>query len=85
MVSSVSDMNIPRGKYIRLNKALCGLKQAAKQWIMFISIYILPMGFIHVVSDSCMYVRGNYAVLLPNAIILYVDDMSIAAKHRKVL
>ena len=39
-------MNIPRGKYIRHNKTLYGLKQADRQWNMDNNTYILAIGFI---------------------------------------
>ena len=52
---------------------------------MDINTYISAMGFIGVVSDSCMYVRGSYAIGTLVIIILYVDDMGIAAQPPKIL
>jgi hypothetical protein len=78
-------MNIPEGKYILLKKALYGLKQAARQWNMDINNYILGMGFIRLVTDSCMYMRGTYAAGTLVLIVLYVDDMGIAAQNQKLL
>ena len=62
-----------------------GLKQAARQWNMDINNYILGMGFIRLVTDSCMYMRGTYAAGTLVLIVLYVDDMGIAAQNQKLL
>ena len=49
-------MNIPRGKYIRLDKALYGLEQAARQWNMDINTYILDVGLsVWCMTLVCMY------------------------------
>ena len=79
----LSGMNIPSGKYIRLNKALYGIRQAARQWNM--DINILAMGYSCLVSDSCMYVRSNYDEETLVIIVLYLDDMNIAFQHQKIL
>ena len=52
---------------------------------MSISTYILAMGVIRLVSNSCMYVRGNYAAGTLVIIDLYVDEMGIAAQQQKIL
>ena len=52
---------------------------------MDIKTYILAMGYIGLVSDSCMHLRGNYAAGTLVIIVLYVVDMGIAAQHQKIL
>ena len=78
-------MNVPRGKYILLKKALYGLKQAARQWNSDINTYMESIGFTRLRTDPCIYVRGNYGLGTLIIILLYVDDMGIAAQTIKLL
>ena len=55
-------LNVPRERHILLMKALYGLKPAAAQWNIYTNIYILSLGFNQLLTDSCMYVRGSYAL-----------------------
>ena len=81
-------MNVPRGKHILLKKALYNLKQAARQWNMDISIYILSLGITRLVTDSYMYVCMRelfYALGALVVIVLYVDNMDKAAQNMKMV
>ena len=51
---------------------------------MDINTFILGVGFIRFVSDSCMSAKGSYAIGTLAIIVLYVDDMDIAAQHQKI-
>ena len=75
----LSSMNIQREMYIKLKKTFYGLKQAARRWNIDISTYVISIGFTRLVTDSCMYVRGSYAISTLIIIVLYVDYMDIAA------
>jgi len=81
----IAGMNVPKGKYILLKKALYGLKQAARQWNTDINTYLLSLGFTQLKTDSCMYVRGSYGLGTLVILVLYVDDMGIAAMNMKLL
>jgi hypothetical protein len=63
----------------RLKKSLYGLKQSPRQWYKRFDSYIIQIGYTRCEYDCCVYVRiledGSYIFLL-----LYVDDMLIAAK-----
>uniref|UniRef100_A0A2N9GD91 Uncharacterized protein n=1 Tax=Fagus sylvatica TaxID=28930 RepID=A0A2N9GD91_FAGSY len=63
----------------RLKKSLYGLKQSPRQWYKRFDSYMIQIGYTHCEYDCCVYVRiledGSYIFLL-----LYVDDMLIAAK-----
>ena len=63
----------------RLKKSLYGLKQSPRQWYKRFDSYMIRIGFTRCEYDCCVYVKslddGSCIFLL-----LYVDDMLIAAK-----
>ena len=63
----------------RLKKSLYGLKQSPRQWYKRFDSYMIQIGYTRCEYDCCIYVKmlddGSYIFLL-----LYVDDMLIAAK-----
>ncbi|KAG7597916.1 Reverse transcriptase RNA-dependent DNA polymerase [Arabidopsis suecica] len=65
-----------------LNKSLYGLKQAPKQWNEKFDTYMSEIGFLRSEYDSCAYMKkladGSMVYLL-----LYVDDMLVAAKNKE--
>ena len=68
-------------KVCKLVKSLYGLKQAPKQWHEKFDTVILSHGFVHNVSDNCLYtkVHGNIVIY----VCLYVDDMLIISNEMK--
>lgn len=64
-----------------LKKSLYGLKQSPRQWYKMFDSFMTTHGFFRCNYDSCVYFRkedsGSTAYLL-----LYVDDMLIAAKDK---
>ena len=63
-----------------LKKSLYGLKQSPRQWYKRFDAFMLGIGYHRSSYDSCCYYKklteGDLVYLL-----LYVDDMLIAAKH----
>jgi hypothetical protein len=63
----------------KLKKSLYGLKQSPRQWYKRFDSYMIKIGYRRCEYDCCVYVRsldnGSFIFLL-----LYVDDMLIAAK-----
>ena len=68
-------------KVCKLVKSLYGLKQAPKQWHEKFDSVILSNGFVHNISDKCLYTKeiGNVVVY----VCLYVDDMLIISNEMK--
>jgi hypothetical protein len=65
----------------RLKKSLYGLKQSPRQWYKRFDSFMISQGFKRSNYDSCVYlktIKGSTIYLL-----LYVDDMLIAAKDKK--
>ena len=64
-----------------LKKSLYGLKQSPRQWYKRFDAFMISHDFIQNQYDSCVYFKtlsdGSFIYLL-----LYVDDMLIAAKNR---
>ncbi|KAL4317979.1 hypothetical protein GQ457_18G008540 [Hibiscus cannabinus] len=64
----------------RLKKSLYGLKQSPRQWYKRFDSYMIQIGYKRCEYDCCVYVKslddGSFIFLL-----LYVDDMLIAAKN----
>ena len=63
----------------RLKKSLYGLKQSPRQWCLRFDTFMIEHDYSRSKYDSCVYHQklndGSFAYLL-----LYVDDMLIAAK-----
>jgi hypothetical protein len=63
----------------KLKKSLYGLKQSPRQWYKRFDSYMIKIGYKRCEYDCCVYVKslddGSFIFLL-----LYVDDMLIAAK-----
>lgn len=64
----------------KLKRSLYGLKQSPRQWYKRFDSYMLRIGYRRCDYDCCVYVMslddGSFIFLL-----LYVDDMLIAANH----
>ena len=71
------------GKVLRLLKSLYGLKQAPKAWNDALDKYLKSIGFQPTVSDACVYVGKWEGIVV--YILIYVDDMLIAAPTRDIL
>jgi hypothetical protein len=71
---------IPRKEDLvsKLQKSLYGLKQSPRQWYKRFDTFMLTQGFKRSNYDSCVYLKvaKDSAIYL----LLYVDDMLIAAK-----
>src|SRR5580765_6358588 len=69
-----------QGLVCQLKRSLYGLKQSPRQWYKRFDSYMLKIGYRRCDYDCCVYVRslddGSFMFLL-----LYVDDMLIAANH----
>ena len=70
------------GKVCLLKKSLYGLKQSPRHWNLRFDSFIKTAGFERCIKDLCVYLKedkaGDNIYLL-----LYVDDMLIAAKSKK--
>ena len=65
----------------KLKKSLYGLNQSPRQWYKWFDSFMLLHGFKKFEYDRCVYIKivdGS-----PIYLLLYVDDMLIAAKSRK--
>ena len=68
---------------LNLIKSIYGLKQAGRDWYKTIDPFIISLDFKRCVHDPCTYVKGNR--LDKVIIVLFVDDMLIAAKRMEDL
>jgi len=67
----------------RLNRSLCGLKQAPRAWYSRFAAYLLSLGFVEAKSDTSLFVyhRGSDTIYL----LLYVDDIVLTASSSALL
>jgi hypothetical protein len=62
----------PKCQFLRLNKALYGLRQAPKLWHDEISGFLLSLGLHRSEADGNLYIRSDGILIL-----LYVDDILV--------
>lgn len=72
--------HVPEGYALRLRKALYGLKQAPRVWHGTLHSHLLACGFAPTASDPCVYVKTDNAGEVTCCIVVFVDDILIAAK-----
>jgi hypothetical protein len=80
-VSAPKWMRVKDDEVLKLNKALYGIKQAPHEWYNEIDSYILSLGFVRCVKDTCVYVKTSKTgekIILG----LFVDDMIISYVNR---
>ena len=65
----------------KLKKSLYGLKQSPRQWYKRFDSFMISHGFERSKYDSCVYIK--FVDGSPIYLLLYVDDMLIAAKGMK--
>ncbi len=69
----------PKGMVYRVKKSLYGLKQSARAWNTRIDSQLKEMGFNPLGCEPCVYTRKSDGAI----IILYVDDLGIAAASQE--
>jgi Reverse transcriptase (RNA-dependent DNA polymerase) len=62
---------------VKLNKALYGLVQAARQWWKKFKKKMLLLGYRPSEADPCLFVKKNQTEKVVSFIFLYVDDGGI--------
>jgi len=65
----------------KLKRSLYGLKQSPRQWYKRFDSFMMSHGFKRSEFDSCVYIK--FVEGSPIYLLLYVDDMLIAAKSKK--
>ena len=73
--------NVPRGKVLKLQRALYGLRQSSYVWNRALSKVIMKLGLRPTDSDPCVFARHGDEMVI---VCVYVDDGMIAAKNEKV-
>ncbi len=73
-------MIVPNGNYCRILKSLYGLKQSSRSWYKKLDDKLRKIGFEPIETKPCFYARADGAIL-----VVYVDDIAIAAKTRSSL
>ncbi len=68
----------------KLNRALYGLKQSSRQWYKKFDTFMLSQGFKRSHADHCLYTKKDEDGS-PIILVLYVDDMLIAGKHKSTI
>ncbi|MCO5606659.1 hypothetical protein L7F22_060847 [Adiantum nelumboides] len=68
----------------KFNRSLYGLKQASRQWYKKFDAFMLKHGYKRSHADHCLYIKCDEEGS-PIILVLYVDDMLIAAKKRSTV
>lgn len=66
-----------------MKRSLYGLKQSGRCWNKEIDQFLRSLGYRKTSADPCIYVKGSGATLV--FLSLYVDDVIIASRSRKLL
>ena len=72
-------LEIPKGKVLKLKKALYGLRQSAQCWYTKFNSVMKKYNFSRCENDVCLYTKStNHGIIY---ILLYVDDLIIASPN----
>ena len=69
----------------KLKKSLYGLKQSGRNWNSTLHTFLLSENFKQSSADNCVYTRFNVVTKVKAIIIIWVDDMIVAASSRSAL
>lgn len=72
-------VNVPKGKVIKLKKAIYGLKEAPYIWNRKITEVLKELKFVQSKNDYCLFVRSDNCYVL-----VYVDDILIATNDERI-
>ena len=77
------EMRAPDGMVCNLPKSLYRLKQAPRNWNVYLNSFLKHLEFMRCMNDTCLYTRmyHDYVVLLA----VFVDDVLIACQCPHVL
>jgi hypothetical protein len=65
------------GYALRTLRSLYGLKQSARDWNLLAKKFLISIGFRQSLAEPCLYIHARREIIL----LLYVDDMAVAAKY----
>ena len=71
-------VEVKKGYVLKVLRSLYGLKQAARDWNLLIKKELLAWGFVQSLADPCMFIHEETQL----RILVYVDDIAVAAKDR---
>jgi len=71
--------------YLKLNKAIYGLKQSGLEWNNELNNYLIKIGFRRVFSEPCLYVKENKRKSIICILGVYVDDILIAGNKGEII
>jgi hypothetical protein len=78
MISPV-ELQLDDNIFLKLNRALYGLKQSSREWNKLITNTLKNIGFHQLISESCIFSYNSNGMRLILA--LYVDDMIVGFAH----
>ena len=67
----------------KLNKSLCGLKQAPRVWFEKLKNTLIYMGFSFSKADNSLLLWFNASSII--FLLVYVDDLIVASSHEEEL
>ena len=74
-----------RRPVLKLKKALYGLPQSPRLWFETINKFLLSLGYVSLDHEPCFYILKDKQGTTINMLLLYVDDMIIAATSTSML
>jgi len=71
--------------YLKLNKAIYGLKQSGLEWNNELNNYLIKIGFRRLFSKPCLYVKEDKRKSIICILGVYVDDILIAGNKGEII
>ena len=69
----------------KLNKSLYGLKQSGRIWNNLLDSFLISQNFVKSVVDTCVYTKVDEECKICIILIIWVDDIIIAARNVDIL
>ena len=71
------------GNVLKLNKSLYGLKQSSKLWNEMLNKFLISLGFVRSIVDSCLYTYQKGENI--GIIVIWVDDLILSSNSNDVM
>ena len=87
-IKTPKKVDVPKGKCLRVQKSLYGLKQLGREWYLKAVKGLAKLGLEPIFADACVFVRKDKSLIVGlyvNDIIILSDDLTVIQEFKKAI